>query len=116
MLLTMVTLGALGGDGDCAQSEWEQAGWDARALTWIVDGRWFYTVWDASARWEAVGGTVWETAQAQGWREALGACGYAIPWPPGGVLELPILKHAPGCPVWVPGQCSCPTPGPAPGR
>lgn len=115
-LLWMVTLGAqlgLGGtpDSSCAQGGWGELELEPGALTWIVDGRWFYTLWDASRRWEASGGAVWETAQGEEWRLALEGCGYSVPWPDKGrISRLPVQVHAAECSTWVPGECSCATP------
>lgn len=93
--------GAPDGDGLCAQVGWEEGDFDIGALTWVVDGRFFYTVWDASRVWSHSGGITWETSEAERWRSTLQGCGYSIPWPAASRL-LPVVEHGPDCAAWAP--------------
>lgn len=69
------------GDVNCLERAWYPKNYEAKDLAWTVGGRVVYDVWDASKRWQLVGGPIKETPAAAAWREDVRACGYTLPWP-----------------------------------
>lgn len=81
MLWMLLVGGALSGDINCLSSVWKDGGFRDQDLEWIVGDRRLYDLWDASARWQSVGGAVLESPDGARWRVGVLSCGYTLTWP-----------------------------------